>query len=113
MCQIPPPTDEEDGEGDEEQEDMGNQVESVHEAAIVQHAHLHAVGIDTLVVAAKRQGHATTRLLHTSLESICDNKTTREEKLEITNQNPISRLFQDAKICESELLYNVLFLHDP
>lgn len=57
---IEPPTDEEDGEGDEEQEDVGNQVESVHEAAIVQHALVHAVGIDIVVVAAKRQGHATT-----------------------------------------------------
>lgn len=70
VCQFPSPTDEEDGEGDEEQKDMGDQVESVHEAAIVQHALLHAVGIDTLVVAAKRQGHATTQLLHASLESI-------------------------------------------
>lgn len=69
------PTDEEDGEGDEEQEDMGNQVERVHEAAIVQHALLHAVGIGTVVDATKRQGHANTaQLLHTSLESICENK---------------------------------------
>lgn len=70
---VPSPTDEEDGEGNEEQEDMGNQVESVHETAIVQHALLHAVGIDTFVIAAKRQGHATTQLLHTSLESISEN----------------------------------------
>lgn len=61
---VSSPTDEEDGEGDEEQEDVGHQVESVHEAAIVQRAVFHAVGI---VVAAKRQGHATGRRLHTGL----------------------------------------------
>lgn len=49
----PSPTDEEDGEGDEEQENMGNQVESVHEAAIVQHALRHTVGVDSVVAAAK------------------------------------------------------------
>lgn len=75
-CQFPSPTDEEDGEGDEEQEDVGNEVESVHEAAIVQHAVRHVVGIEMVVIAAKRQGHATTRLLHTSLESVCENKNT-------------------------------------
>ena len=53
------PTNEKDGEGDEEQEDMGNQVEGVHEASIVQHTILHTVGIEILVVATKRQGHAT------------------------------------------------------
>lgn len=55
------PTDEEDGEGDEEQEDVGHQIESVHEAAIVQDALVHAVGIDTCFVATKRQGHAPTQ----------------------------------------------------
>lgn len=53
------PTDEEYGEGDEEQEDVRNQVEGVHETAVVQHALLHAVGVDTLVVAAEREGHAS------------------------------------------------------
>lgn len=38
-------TNEEDGEGDEEQEDMRNQVESIHEAGIVQHAICHTVGV--------------------------------------------------------------------
>lgn len=52
------PTDEEDGEGDEEQEHMRNEVEGVHEAAVVQHALLHAVGTDVLVVATKGKGHA-------------------------------------------------------
>lgn len=70
------PTDEEDGEGDEEQEDMGHQVKSVHEAAIVEHSVCHAVGIDTVIIATKRQGHATGRLLQTSLESICGNTWT-------------------------------------
>ena len=71
MCQSQSPTDEEDREGDEEQEDVGNEVESVHEAAIVQDAIRHVVGIEMVVIAAKRQGHATTHLLHTSLESVC------------------------------------------
>ena len=71
MCQSQSPTDEEDREGDEEQEDVGNKVESVHEAAIVQDAIRHVVGIEMVVIAAKRQGHATTHLLHTSLESVC------------------------------------------
>lgn len=70
----PQPTNEEDGEGDEEQEDVGDQVEGVHEAAIVEHALLHAVGVDASVVdasvvAAKRQGHAPDRPLHPSLGS--------------------------------------------
>lgn len=44
-------TNEEDGEGDEEQEDMRNQVESIHEARIIQHAIFHTVG--SAVVATK------------------------------------------------------------
>lgn len=104
VCPFPSPTDEEDGEGDEEQEDMGNQVESVHEAAIVQHARVHAVGVDTRVVAAKRQGHATAaRLLHASLESICENKTIGSHN---TNKT------QDAKISQYKLycvLYDLMF----
>lgn len=79
MCQIPSPTYEEDREGDKEQEDMGNQVESVHEAAIVQHAIRHTVGIATIVAAAKRQGHATTQLLHARLDSIWENKNTQRK----------------------------------
>jgi len=62
MCQSPSPTDEEDGEGDEEQEDVGHQVEGVHEAAIVEHAALHAVGVERLVVSAEREGHGAGRL---------------------------------------------------
>lgn len=62
MCQSQSLTDEEDREGDEEQEDVGNEVESVHEAAIVQDAIRHVVGIEMVVIAAKRQGHATTHL---------------------------------------------------
>lgn len=52
-------TNEEDREGDEEQEDMGNQDKSVHEAAIVQHAICHTVSIGAVLAAAKGQGHAT------------------------------------------------------
>lgn len=66
------PTDEEDGEGDEKQEDMGDQVDGVHEAAIVEDAMRHAVGVVTLFTAAERQGHATTLLLHTRLDSISE-----------------------------------------
>jgi len=51
-------TDEQDGEGDEEEEDVGHQVEGVHEAAVVEHAPLHAVGILPRVIAAEGQGHA-------------------------------------------------------
>lgn len=50
-------TDKQDGEGDEEQEDMRHQVEGVHEAAVVQHAVVHAVAALVHVIAAKRQGH--------------------------------------------------------
>lgn len=52
---------------------MGDQVESVNEAAIVQHTALHAVGVGVVVVvvvAAERQGHAPARLLHASHETI-------------------------------------------
>lgn len=80
VCRFLSRTDEEDGEGDEEQEDMGDQVESVHEAAIVQHAAVHAVGISTVVVAAKRQGHATARPLHASLKSICKKTQTSSSR---------------------------------
>lgn len=59
---------------------MGDQVESVDEAAIVEHPIVHAVGVEILVVAAERKGHATTgRLLHTGLESVCGNKETHED----------------------------------
>lgn len=53
------PTNKEDGERDEEQEDMWNQVESINEAAIVEHAIVHTVGIYRLFVATKSQGHST------------------------------------------------------
>lgn len=45
---------------------MGNQVKSVHKTAIVQHAILHVVGIGTVVIATKRQGHAPIQLLRAS-----------------------------------------------
>lgn len=81
VCCFPSLTDEEDGEGDKEQEDMGNQIESVHKTAIVQHTLLHAVGTGT-VIAAKWQGHATVQVLHTSLELICENVQRRNRQIQ-------------------------------
>ena len=52
-------TDEEDGEGDEEQEDMGHKVQGVDEAAIVEHTSIHAVRVIHLVNPTEWQGHAT------------------------------------------------------
>lgn len=67
------PTDEENGESDEKQEDMGHQVEGVHEAAIVEDTLRHAVGVVTFFTAAERQGHAAALLLlHTRLDSISE-----------------------------------------
>lgn len=53
-------TDEEDGEGDEEQEDVRHHVERVHEAAVVEHAVVHVVGGGVALVAAESQGHGGT-----------------------------------------------------
>lgn len=50
-------TDEEDGEGDEEQEDVGHHVERVHEAAVVEDALIHPVGGRVVLAAAEGQGH--------------------------------------------------------
>lgn len=44
---------------------MGNQVESVHEAAIVEYVARHTVANGTIFTAAERQGHATAEQLHT------------------------------------------------
>jgi hypothetical protein len=54
-------TDEEDGEGDEEQEDMRHHVERVHEAAVVEHALVHPVGGRVVLAAAEGQGHGDGR----------------------------------------------------
>lgn len=54
------PSDEEDGEGDEEQEDVRHHVERVHEAAVVEHAVVHVVGGGVALVAAESQGHGGT-----------------------------------------------------
>lgn len=75
-------TNEEDGEGDEEQEDMRNQVESIHEAGIVQYALCHTVGV--AFVATKWQGPATIRLLHMSPESVWENKA----RYQLTHRKP-------------------------
>lgn len=50
-------TDEEDGEGDEEQEDVRHHVERVHEAAVVEDALVHPVGVRVVLAAAEGQGH--------------------------------------------------------
>lgn len=55
-------TNKQDGEGDEEQEDMRNQVESIHKAAIIQHAIIYTVGVCNVLVSAKCQGHSTEQL---------------------------------------------------
>lgn len=52
-------TNEKDREGDEEKKYMRDEVEGVHEAAIVQDSFVHAVGITTPVVPTERQGHVT------------------------------------------------------
>jgi hypothetical protein len=62
-----PRTNEEDREGDEEQEDVRDQVEGVHEAAIVQHPRIHTVGILGHIVATERQASHATLLVQRSL----------------------------------------------
>ncbi len=52
-------TNEQDGEGDEEKKNMRDEVEGVHEAAIVQDSIVHTVGIFPSVVPTERQGHVT------------------------------------------------------
>lgn len=59
---------------------MGNQVESVHEAAIVEYAAWHAVAIGTIFTAAERQGHGTTEQLHTHTHtSQAEGKNTQKQ----------------------------------
>ena len=53
-------TDEEDGKGDEEEEDVGDQIEGVHEAAVVQDAQPHAVGV---ALVASAEGHGARAML--------------------------------------------------
>ena len=62
-----PRTNEEDREGDEQQEDVRDQVEGVHEAAIVQHPRIHTVGILGHIVATERQASHATLLVQRSL----------------------------------------------
>lgn len=50
-------TDEQDGEGDEEQEDVRHHVERVHEATVVEDALVHPVGGRVVLAAAEGQGH--------------------------------------------------------
>lgn len=50
-------TDEENGEGDEEQEDVRHHVERVHEATVVEDALVHPVGGRVVLAAAEGQGH--------------------------------------------------------
>jgi len=51
------PSDEEDGESDEEQEDVRHHVERVHEATVVEDALVHPVGGRVVLAAAEGQGH--------------------------------------------------------
>lgn len=53
-------TDEEDGEGDEEQEDVRHHVERVQEAAVVENAAVHVVRQRVVLVSTERQGHGGT-----------------------------------------------------
>lgn len=85
-------TNEKDGKGNEEQENMGNQVEGVHEAAIVQHVTLDFIGREILVAATKRPLHATSLQIHTNLESLW---VWHETKNQITLKK---KLFQEAQI---------------
>lgn len=54
-------TDEEDGEGDEEQENVRHHVERVHEAAVVEDALVHPVGGRVVLGTAEGQGHGGAR----------------------------------------------------
>lgn len=56
-------TDKEDGEGDEEQEDVGHHGERVQEAAVVEHAPVHVVGARAIVIATECEGHGGTQTL--------------------------------------------------
>lgn len=59
MCLYHPETltDEEDGEGDEEEKDMWHHIEGVQEAAIVQDPRVHVVGHRVVLVPTESQGH--------------------------------------------------------
>lgn len=50
-------TDEEDGEGDEEEKDVWHHIEGVQEAAVVQNPRVHVVGHRVILVPTERQGH--------------------------------------------------------
>lgn len=50
-------TNKEDGEGDEEQEDMGHHSEGIKKASIVEHATIHIVGDGVVLTATEGQGH--------------------------------------------------------
>lgn len=56
-------TDEEDGEGNEEQEDVRHHVERVQEAAVVENAAVHVVRQRVVLVPTERQGHVGTGTL--------------------------------------------------
>lgn len=50
-------TNEEDGEGDEEQENMGHHSEGIEKASIVEHTTVHIVGNGVILTATEGQGH--------------------------------------------------------
>ena len=56
-------TDEEDGEGDEEDEDVRHHIERVQEAAVVQDTSVHVVRKRVVLDPAERQGHVGARTL--------------------------------------------------
>lgn len=56
-------TDEEDGKGDEEEEDMWHHIERIQETAVVQNPPIHVVRHWVILVPAERQGHGGTGTL--------------------------------------------------
>ncbi|TNN59790.1 hypothetical protein EYF80_029975 [Liparis tanakae] len=56
-------TDEEDGEGDEEEEDMWHHIERVKETAVIQNPAVHVVGHRVILVPTESQGHGGTGTL--------------------------------------------------
>lgn len=54
---------------------MGDQVKSIHEAAIFQHVTLDFIGREILVASTKGPLHPTSLQIHTNLESLCEHDT--------------------------------------
>lgn len=56
-------TDEEDGEGDEEDKNMWDHIERIQETAVVQNPSIHVVGHRVILVSTECQGHGGTGTL--------------------------------------------------